>query len=159
MPRLKVSRSALHGRGVYAAEEIGKGVKVIEYVGKRVSAREAERVAEEQLCRSSKSGTGAVYLFTINKKYDIDGNVPWNKARLINHSCDPNCEAQNIRGHIWIVSKRKIKTGEELTYNYGFGMDSWQDHKCRCGSPKRLGYIVAASSRGALSRVLKRRRV
>ena len=48
--------------------------------------------------RAGKSGTGHVYLFTLNKKYDIDGNVPHNKARLINHSCDPNCEVQIIKG-------------------------------------------------------------
>jgi SET domain-containing protein len=87
---------------------------------------------------------------------DIDGNVPWNKARLINHSCDPNCEPQNIKGHIWIVTKRRITVGEELTYNYGFNMDFWQEHPCRCGTAKCLGYIVSASHRGALARVLKR---
>ncbi len=153
---VRVRRSALHGRGVYAIRQIPKGVKVIEYVGKRVSVKDSDAIAEKQMQRAGKSGTGHVYLFTLNRKFDIDGNVPWNRARLINHSCDPNCEVQILQGRIWILSKRAIHAGEELTYDYGFNMDSWQDHICRCGTAKCLGYIVSASRRGALARVLSK---
>ena len=153
---VRVRRSALHGRGVYAIRQIPKGVKVIEYVGKRVSVKDSDAIAEKQMQRAGKSGTGHVYLFTLNRKFDLDGNVPWNRARLINHSCDPNCEVQILQGRIWILSKRAIHAGEELTYDYGFNMDSWQDHICRCGTAKCLGYIVSASRRGALARVLSK---
>lgn len=153
---IRVSRSAKHGRGVYATQPIPKGAKVIEYVGKLVSVKDSDAIAEKQMQRAGKSGTGHVYLFTLNSRYDIDGNVPWNKARLINHSCDPNCEVQNIKGRIWVISKRPIRADEELTYDYGFNMDFWRDHVCRCGTQKCLGYIVSASRRGALARVLKR---
>ena len=154
---LRVNRSAKHGRGVYATAPIPRAAKVIEYVGKLVPVKDSDGIAEKQMTRAGKSGTGHVYLFTLNKRYDIDGNVPWNKARLINHSCDPNCEAQIIQGRIWVTAKRKIAAGEELTYDYGFNMDSWQEHVCRCGTEKCLGYIVSASRRGALARVLKAR--
>lgn len=154
--QLRVSNSPKHGRGVYATQAIPKGAKVIEYVGKLVPVKESEALAEKQMQRAGKSGAGHVYLFTLNRKYDIDGNVPYNKARLINHSCDPNCEVQIIQGRIWILSRRLIKAGEELTYDYGFNMDYWQDHVCRCGTKKCLGYIVSASRRGALARVLKK---
>lgn len=130
---------------------------MIEYVGKLVRVKDSDALGEKQMQRAGKSGTGHVYLFTLNKRYDIDGNVPWNKARLINHSCDPNCEALIIQGRIWVTAKRKIAAGEELTYDYGFNMDSWQEHVCRCGTAKCLGYIVSASRRGALARVLKAR--
>lgn len=146
-----------HGRGIYANVAFAKGEKLIEYVGKLVPVRDSDAIAEKQMNRAGKSGTGHVYLFTLNKRYDIDGNVPWNKARLINHSCDPNCEALIIQGKIWVTAKRKIAAGEELTYDYGFNMDSWEDHVCRCGTAKCLGYIVSASRRGALARVLKSR--
>ena len=155
---LRVSNSPKHGRGVFAAQPIPRGVKVIEYVGKLVSVKDSDAIAEKQMQRAGKSGTGHVYLFTLNSKYDIDGNVPYNKARLINHSCDPNCEVQIIRGRIWILSRRAIQPGEELTYDYGFNLDSWQDHVCLCKTSKCLGYIVSASRRGALARVLKARR-
>ncbi|MBN8222253.1 MAG: SET domain-containing protein-lysine N-methyltransferase [Spirochaetes bacterium] len=154
---LRVNRSAKHGRGVYATAPIPRAAKVIEYVGKLVPVKDSDGIAEKQMTRAGKSGTGHVYLFTLNKRYDIDGNVPWNKARLINHSCDPNCEAQIIQGRIWVTAKRKIAAGEELTYDYGFNMDSWQEHVCRCGTAKCLGYIVSASRRGALARVLKKK--
>ena len=58
--------------------------------------------------------------FELNQRHDIDGDVAWNLARRINHSCGPNCETQNIRGHIWVVACRDIAPGEELTYDYGF---------------------------------------
>ncbi len=154
---LRVKKSGKHGRGVYAMAPIPKGVKVIEYLGKLVSVKDSDDIAEKQMQRAGKSGTGHVYLFTLNRKHDIDGNVPCNRARLINHSCDPNCEVQIIKGRIWILSRRPIGAGEELTYDYGFNMDSWQDHVCRCGTKKCLGYIVSASRRGALARVLKKR--
>lgn len=154
--KLYVKKSGKHGRGIYAMQPIPRGARVIEYVGKLVSVKDSDTIAEKQMQRAGKSGTGHVYLFTLNSRYDIDGNVPWNKARLINHSCDPNCEVQNIKGRIWVFSKRPIEAGEELTYNYGFNMDYWQDHVCCCGSSKCLGYIVSASHRGALARVLKR---
>lgn len=154
---LRISRSAKHGRGIYAREPIPKGVKIIEYVGKRVLAKESDDIGDKQLKRAAESGTGSVYLFTLNKKYDIDGNVPWNTARLINHSCDPNCEVYIVQGRIWVHARRAIEAGEELTYDYGFNMDSWEDHICRCGTKKCLGYIVSASRRGALARVLKKR--
>ncbi|HRP68875.1 MAG TPA: SET domain-containing protein-lysine N-methyltransferase [Turneriella sp.] len=153
---LKVHRSPKHGRGVYTEVAIPKGMKIIEYVGKKIPVRKSDVVAEKQLSRAAKHGAGSVYLFELNKKFDIDGNVPWNKARLINHSCDPNCEVEIVQGHIWISSRRAIKAGEELTYDYGFNMANWQEHVCRCGTKKCLGYIVSASRRGALARVLKR---
>lgn len=153
---LRVSNSPKHGRGVYATHPIPKGAKIIEYVGKRVLAKDSDDIGDKQLKRAAKSGTGSVYLFTLNKKYDIDGNVPWNTARLINHSCDPNCEVYIVQGRIWVHAKRAIEAGEELTYDYGFNMDSWEDHVCRCGTKKCLGYIVSASRRGALARVLKK---
>lgn len=156
MKAIRISRSAKHGRGVYAKVAIPKGARVIEYVGKRVPVKDSDEIGERQKNLASRTGTGSVYLFTLNNRFDIDGNVPWNKARLINHSCDPNCEVYIIKGHIWVVAKRNITAGEELTYNYGFDMESWQDHICRCGSPKCIGYIVSASRRGALARVLKR---
>lgn len=157
MKLIRISRSAKHGRGVYAAQAIAKGTRIIEYVGKRVSSKESDDIGDKQLKRAAKNGGGSVYLFTLNKRYDIDGNVPWNKARLINHSCDPNCDVFNINGRIWITAKRQIHPGEELTYDYGFDMESWQEHVCRCGSANCLGYIVSASRRGALARVLKKR--
>ena len=143
---LKIRKSKIHGRGMFTIVEIPKGERVIEYVGDKITKKESNRRAEVQLRRAAKSGTGSVYIFTLNQRYDIDGNVNYNRARLINHSCKPNCEVDIIRGRIWIISKRKIKETEELSFDYGFDLDSFEDHPCTCGAPNCVGYIVSKNS-------------
>lgn len=139
-----VRGSDIHGRGVFARKNISAGTRIIEYVGEKITKAESERRAERVLHQSKQDTTkGAVYIFTLNKRYDIDGNVAYNPARFINHACCPNCEAQLIHGHIWIVAMRDIQRGEELSYNYGYDMDSYEEHPCRCGSHGCMGYIVA----------------
>lgn len=143
---LKIRKSKIHGRGMFTMVEIPKGERVIEYVGDKITKKESNRRAEVQLRRAAKSGTGSVYIFTLNQRYDIDGNVNYNRARLINHSCKPNCEVDIIRGRIWIISKRKIKEAEELSFDYGFDLDSFEDHPCTCKAPNCVGYIVSKNS-------------
>lgn len=137
-----VRESSIHNKGVFAARLITKGERIIEYKGEKISKKESERRALLHYDDSVRTGTGAVYLFILNKKHDIDGSMEWNLARLINHSCEPNCEAVIFRGQIWIVAKRRINEGEELSFDYGFDLDCWQDHPCRCGKPKCAGYIA-----------------
>ena len=78
----------------------------------------------------------------------MDGDFKFNTARLINHSCDPNCEVTGTGLKIWIYAIRDIKKGEELSYDYGFNFDKdYKDYPCRCGSKKCVGYIVKSESR------------
>lgn len=144
----------MHGRGLYAARPIPGGTRVIEYVGRRVTKAEADRIEERRLARLAAEGDGCVYVFIVNRRHDIDGDVEWNEARLINHSCAPNCEPVNIRGHIWIVARRDIAAGEELNYDYGFSYSEWRDHPCRCGAPRCPGYIVDSKLRWRVRRIL-----
>jgi SET domain-containing protein len=139
----EVRGSAIHGRGVYATRFIPKETQIIEYVGERIGKKESERRGNSQHAKSLKTGDAAVYIFTLSKKYDIDGNVPWNTARLINHSCDPNCEAWIVGRKIFIHALRDINDGEELTFDYGFDVDCYEDHPCLCGRPGCVGYIVS----------------
>lgn len=155
-PLIEVSRSGIHHKGVFARERIRRGTKVIEYVGEKVTKAEGIRRGDEVHENAKNTKTkGFVYIFELNSKYDIDGNVPQNVARWINHSCEPNCSAQIIRGHIWIIARRTIEPGDELTYNYGYGFDSWRDHPCRCGSPGCIGWIVARRHFARLRKVLE----
>ena len=66
--------------------------------------------------------TGSVYIFELNSKYDIDGSPEYNKARYINHSCNPNCEVDIVDNRIWISSIKTIKKGDELSYDYGYNL-------------------------------------
>jgi SET domain-containing protein len=139
----EVRGSEIHGRGVYAAQDIPKETKIIEYIGELVDKDESEKRAWEQHAVAEETGDAAVYIFTLNKRWDIDGNVPWNTARLINHSCEPNCEAWVEGKQIFIHSLRDIKQGEELSFDYGFDIECYEEHPCRCGSKGCVGYIVS----------------
>lgn len=141
----EVRGSSIHGRGVYATQPIAKDAQIIEYIGELIDKKESEKRAHAQHAKSLKDGDAAVYIFTLNKTWDIDGNVPWNTARLINHSCDPNCEAWIHGRRIFIHALRDIGPGEELTFDYGFDVDCHEDHPCLCGREGCIGYIVSRS--------------
>lgn len=154
-PWIEVITSAIHGRGVRAAQPIPAGTRIIEYTGERITKAEAARREDERVKRARRGGDGSVYIFTLNKRYDLDGRTRRNPARLINHSCAPNCEAQQIRGRIWIVARRDIAAEEELTFDYGFPLSEWALHPCRCGAPRCPGYIVSSWQRWRLRRKLR----
>lgn len=103
--KVRVGRSTA-GLGLFACEEIPKRRFIIEYFGRDISEKE-------------KYTSNSKYLFEINSKRTIDGTIRENLARYINHSCRPNCEIEIKKGRILVYSKRKIKEGEELSYDYG----------------------------------------
>ena len=141
MKLYRIRKSNIDKRGLYANKDIEKGTKIIEYKGKVITRKKSEE--------SSKfDNEKAIYLFNLNKKYDLDGDFKFNTARLINHSCDPNCEVTGTGLKIWIYAIKDIKKGEELSYDYGFNFDKdYKDYPCRCGSKKCVGYIVKSESR------------
>lgn len=149
--------SAIHRHGLFAACTIPKGTRVIEYKGVKLTKAQGWRRAEQWIEKANGTDKGAVYIFELNSRYDIDGNVPWNIARYVNHSCRPNCEIDIIRGRIWIIALREIAAGEELSYDYGYDLDHWEDHPCRCGAKECLGYIVSWQHRAKLRRLLAKR--
>jgi hypothetical protein len=126
-------RSAIHGIGGFARADIATGTRVIEYIGERITKDESLR-----RCELSNE-----YIFSLDDAHDLDGNVSWNPARFLNHSCDPNCEAEPGDGCIWIVAKHDIRAGEEITFNYGYDLEDYREHPCHCGAADCVGYIVA----------------
>ena len=50
---------------------------------------------------------------------------------------------------------KNIQKGEELTYDYGYDMDSFEDHPCRCGAKNCIGYIVRSNLRWRVEKKLK----
>lgn len=142
-PYIKLKKSSIHGVGVIANKNIKKGTRVIEYVGERITKKESDRRADIPLTENKNNPElGAVYIFTLNSRYDIDGHVKYNTARYINHSCNPNCESDIIKGKIWIIAIKDIQKGDELSYNYGYDYDSYEDHPCRCGCYNCMGFIL-----------------
>ena len=148
-----VRDSGIHGRGLYAKKKIPKDTWIVQYTGRKVSKEESDRLANELLEKAKGNGGARVYMFILNDEWDIDGNVPSNTARLMNHSCDPNVEAQTWEEkEIWFVAMRDIGKDEELTFNYGFDLESWEDHPCLCGSEKCAGFIAGEDYWPALKR-------
>ncbi len=125
--------SPIHGKGGFAKQKIRQGSRVMEYVGERISKGESLRRCEQN----------NEFIFSLNESQDLDGNVPWNSARFINHSCAPNCEATLEEDQIWLSALRDVESGEEITFNYGFDLEDYKAYPCHCGSSKCVGYIVA----------------
>ena len=141
MKLYKIKKSNIDKRGLYASKDIKDGTKIIEYKGKIVTKKEVEE-------NSKFDNDKAIYLFNLNTRYDLDGDFKYNTARLINHSCNPNCEVAGVGLKVWVYAIRNIKKGEELSYDYGFGYDEfYKDFPCRCGSKNCVGYIVREGSR------------
>jgi len=157
-PKLyKVLRSAIHSRGLYAAQPIPKGTYIVQYLGEKITKAESYRRSVAQQQRGKRNGSGMVYIFEVNQRYDLDGYRRNNPARYVNHSCDPNCEAVNDRGKIWVVAVRDIEPGEELTYDYGYDIEHFLDHPCYCGSKNCVGYIVRRDQWPQLRKLLRGR--
>jgi hypothetical protein len=140
-----VRRSRIHGSGVYAARQIPKGARIVEYLGDRITHAEAD-------ARYAAKGQddGHTFLFVVNSKVVIDAGVGGNDARFINHSCDPNCETVIEGGRVFIEALRTIQPGEELGYEYGLTWETTDDpdelanYACRCGAGKCRGTMLDA---------------
>ncbi len=149
---LRFGRSGLHGVGVFTRDFVPAGEQLLEYVGERITKAEAKRREEARRKRAAAGEPACVYIFELNARHDLDGDVLHNPARRVNHSCAPNCEAQSDGRRIWLVALRDLAPGEELTYDYGFPFADARLHPCRCGAAECAGFIVAKSQRWRLRR-------
>tara|TARA_B100000029_G_scaffold320832_1_gene313220 strand:- start:439 stop:897 length:459 start_codon:yes stop_codon:yes gene_type:complete len=148
MSLYKIKKSNIDNIGLIAAKDIKKGTRIIEYKGKLISKKESE---DNPKFDNSKR----IYIFEINKRYDLDGDFQFNTARLINHACNPNCEVVGKGLKLWIVSIKNIKKGEELSYDYGFCFDkNFKNYPCKCNSSNCCGYIVRKESRWRINKFL-----
>ncbi len=148
--RIIQRRSSIHGNGVFAARDLPAEIELIEYRGRLLTHKQADRLY------AGGSDTGHTFLFTLNDRYVIDANVDGNVARWFNYSCDPNCRAVveesadgNARNdRVLIETLRPIRSGEELTYDYGITLEERQTPRlkkiwaCRCGAENCTGTML-----------------
>ena len=129
---IRIGPSAIDRLGLFATQPIGKGRRIIEYRGEKISKQEsARRLAQHNN-----------YIFHLNYRYDVDGQALDNTARYINHSCEPNCEVECTGKQIWILALRPIKAGEEICFNYGYDAMEYEKFPCCCGARRCCGYIL-----------------
>jgi uncharacterized protein len=133
-PLIEVRQSPLHGLGVFAARRIGRGTRILEYLGERVSHSEADRRYQHK-----DAADNHTFLFIVDARTVIDAGVAGNEARFVNHACVPNCESVIENRRVFIDALRTIEPGEELTYDYQIQREA-QDppdidaiFACRCG--------------------------
>jgi SET domain-containing protein len=142
---LIIRSSTIHAAGCYTTATIPIATRIMEYDGPRLSKDDADlRYADRNL----------TYLFGLGDgDRVIDGHC---MAMFLNHSCDPNCETDEIRGRIWIASIRNIAAGEELTYDYNL-YDGDGDELCNCGAKTCRGQMFSPTEIARRERSRKRR--
>lgn len=145
---IRVRRSRVHGRGVFARRRIRQGTRIIEYLGDRVSHKEADRRYD-----SKTTDDNHTFLFIVDRGVVIDATRNGNAARFINHGCDPNCESVIDDRRVFIEALRTIAPGEELKYDYQIGRakddppDVDEVFACRCGAAKCRGTMLWPAKR------------
>ena len=149
---VEVRKSPVHGNGVFALRAIGAGERIIEYRGERITWDEATRRAAER-----GGPVNHTFYFSLADGNVIDGGRRGNDARWINHACEPNCEAYEEDGRVYIHALRDIDAGEELNYNYALIYDERHTpalkrlFACRCGTPACTGTMLAPKKRSRKS--------
>jgi len=142
---LMIRSSAIHAAGCYTTTAIRKGARVVEYTGPRLQKAEADRIYEDSTI---------TYLFGIGSRSTvIDGH---GAAMFLNHSCDPNCETDEMDGRVWIMAIRDIAPGEELTYDYCLYDGDEDEATCNCGAPHCRKTMYAPAEIGRRERAAKR---
>ena len=144
MKPYSVRNSGIHGRGVFATKKISKGTVIIEYKGLRTSWDDAMERPD-----SDPDDSAHTFLFQLDDGRVIDARVRGNAARWINHSCDPNCATfEDDDGRVFIEARRKIRPGEELSYDYRLQIEGRlskrerSQYTCRCGAGKCRGSLL-----------------
>ena len=143
-PPIKVRESGIHGKGAFATQRIRKGKRIIEYLGKRMPWDAASEDPDDP----------HTFLFGLgDDNLVINAAIEGNEARWINHSCDPNCEAIEEKGRVFIYALRDLRPGEELFYDYGLEIDEprtaemEKQFQCHCGAKMCRGTLLAAEEK------------
>jgi SET domain-containing protein len=146
--RIQIRRSGVHGKGVFALQDIAEGEDLIEYLGEVISWAEAERRHPHD-----PQNPNHTFYFHIDEDHVIDGLHGGNASRWINHSCAPNCEADQQGSRVFIRALRSIAAGEELSFDYGLIIDERYtaklkaEYACWCGADECRGTMLAPKRR------------
>jgi hypothetical protein len=142
--RIQTRLSGVHGKGMFAVQDLAEGETLIEYIGEIISWKEALRRHPHD-----PTDPNHTFYFHVDEKHVIDAKHGGNSSRWINHSCAPNCEADEQKGRIFIKALQNIPAGQELFYDYGLIIDApytkklKAEYPCWCGAPNCRGTLLA----------------
>lgn len=143
---LIIRSSAIHAAGCYTTHPIREGTRLVEYNGPRIPKALADQRYENRV---------VTYLFGIDgSDLVIDG---FGIAMFINHSCDPNCETEDVDGRIFVTAIRDIEANEELTYEYNLYDSDDEDCPCFCGAPNCRGTMFSDAEVERRARLARRK--
>ena len=156
----QVRESAIQGKGAFALRSIPAETRIVEYIGEHITDEEADLRYDDSLM-----GRHHTFLFALDDGTCIDAARKGNDARYINHSCDPNCEAVNVEGRIFVESIKDIAPGEELVYDYQYVIGEGvrrtkkllERYACRCGAEGCRGSILAPVKKAKAKSATKKR--
>lgn len=155
--RIQTRRSGVHGKGVFAVQPLAEGETLIEYIGEIINWKEALRRHPHD-----PKDPNHTFYFHVDEKHVIDAKVGGNSSRWINHSCKPNCEADEDGGRVFIKALRNIDAGEELFYDYGLIIDAkytkklLAEYPCWCGAKKCRGTLLAPKDKDGKDKKVKK---
>jgi uncharacterized protein len=155
--RIQTRRSGVHGKGVFAVQPLAEGETLIEYIGEVINWKEALRRHPHD-----PKDPNHTFYFHVDEKHVIDAKVGGNSSRWINHSCKPNCEADEDGGRVFIKALRNIDAGEELFYDYGLIIDAkytkklLAEYPCWCGAKKCRGTLLAPKDKDGKDKKVKK---
>lgn len=146
--RTQVRESGIHGKGVYAIRPLHAGDTVLEYKGEIITWEEAlDRHPHDP------EQPNHTFYFHLDDGHVIDGKYQGNSAKWINHSCEPNLEAEQDGNRVFLKALRDIAPGEELFFDYGLVIDARltpklkKEYACWCGAPSCRGTMLATRKR------------
>src|SRR6185295_2931653 len=123
-PKAVIKDSPIHGRGLFAKEDINKGEIVCikgGYIFDRQTLHETQALlgpAEIQIAED-------LFIGPLSAE-QREGSMIFS-----NHSCDPNI---GVQGQIVFVAMRDVESGEELTHDWATTDDDNYELECKCGS-------------------------
>lgn len=156
-PAFIVKNSVVHGRGVFATRAIPADTFLVEYEGERISEKTANKRHG-----ADPENPYHTFFFSLESGKLIDGGVDGSDARWINHACEPNCEAREEEGRVFIYTLTDIKRGQEFNYDYGLVLEERQTkalkkaYECRCGAPSCRGTMLAPKEKDAKKKKKKK---
>ena len=117
-------RKTRAGSGLFAAESIEKGAKILEILGKKVKEKDSGewdlQIEEDRFIRSPKI-------------------APDN---YLNHSCNPNAFIRQVGKHFFLIALKDIRKGREITFDYDTtdyeneAIQKVHFPECLCGAKK-----------------------